>query len=187
MSGRKCSEFRLQREREEKLRLIQNLGNLHAEVNGLKERVTTALNSASEGLRTTFAEEVRHAQRWLDTLALPDIDGLGMDTDLTTLRATQSALEKAAALGREMQERLTVTFTQKADAIGQHLARRLAAVERKYIGRQQLLRLWCAENQMQRWERSLQETRELLKTEHYTTLEPLLETMEREILKSPVG
>jgi len=42
MSGRKCSEFRLQREREEKLRLLQTLNNLHVEVNALKERLQKA-------------------------------------------------------------------------------------------------------------------------------------------------
>ena len=73
MSGRKCSEFQLQQEREEKLRLLQNLSNLHAEVNGLKAHAATQLEGASEGLRTTFVSEVARAKSWLSQGGLPDI------------------------------------------------------------------------------------------------------------------
>jgi hypothetical protein len=141
MSGRKCSEFRLQRERKEKLRLLQSLGNLHTEVQGLQERLTTMLNNASEGLRTTFAEDIQQAQRWLAQVVLPDIHALGMDTDIGKLRNVQTALEQITAEGRQIQKQLTVTFTQKADEMGQRLTERLADVERNYLSHQHVRRL----------------------------------------------
>lgn len=145
MSGRKCSEFRLQREREEKPRMLQSLGNLHAEVTGLKARIKTLREGISEGLRTTFAADMQQAQRWLAQVAPPDIQALGMDTEVARLQTTQAALEQVASQGRQMQERLTVTLTQRADDMGRRLAQRLAEVEQRYIGRQQLLALWCGE------------------------------------------
>jgi len=76
MSGRKCSEFRLQQGREEKLRLLQDLRSLQAEVETLKQRTTALLDSASAGLRATFATEVQYVQRWLDRLTVPDLRDL---------------------------------------------------------------------------------------------------------------
>ena len=181
MSGRKCSEFSLQRERAEKLRLLQGLGNLHAEVNGLRERVTDLCDEASEGLRATFAEDVQQAQHWLAQGAPAAIRGLGMDTDLTTLRMTHAALEQTAVRGRQAQEVLTLAFSQKADEMGQRLARQLTEVERQYIGYQHLLRLWCGERQTQQWEHALQEARHLLGEERYTALERLLEETAKEM------
>ncbi len=175
MSGRKCSEFRLQREREEKLRMLQSLGNLHAEVTGLKARIRTLLEGMSEGLRTTFAADMHQAQHWLAQVAPPDIQALGMDTDVARLQTTQATLEQVASQGRQMQERLTVTLTQRADDMGQHLAKRFAEVEQRYIGRQQLLALWYGEEHSQRWERTLHEAQHMLGEEHYAALARLLE------------
>ena len=184
MSGHKRSEFRLQREREEKLRLGQGIRNLHAEASGLKERVTRLVEGASEGLRSTFAREVLEAKQWLGRAELPSIDGLDMDTDLAVFRATQADLGRAAALGRRIHEALAVAFTQKADEMGQRLARRVAEADRTYISRQQLLRLWFSEGHLQEWERVLNEARDLLSQEQYLPVERLLGESEEETAKS---
>lgn len=182
MSGRKCSEFRLQQEREEKLRLLQSLENRHAEVDGLKKRLTAILNGASEGLRTTFADNVQHAQLWLSQTPLSNIRGLGMDTDVTNLRTIQSALERVVVQGRQIRETLTMALTRKADEMGRRLAKRLDEVERDYISREQLLRLWYGEGQTQMWEHTLQhEAQRLLGEKRYGELERLLEDTKTEI------
>jgi hypothetical protein len=181
MSGRKCSEFQLQQERTEKLRLLQSLTSLHAEVQSLKERTATLLDTVSGGVRASFPNEVHSAQQWLSQIDFPDIKGFGMDTNSVTLRTTNSKLEQAAVQGRQARETLTIAFTQKADELGRRLAGRLAEVERIFISRQQLLRLWCDEAQTQRWERTLQEARQLLDTERYPTLAPLLDALAQEL------
>ncbi|MBM3239023.1 hypothetical protein FJZ31_22245 [Candidatus Poribacteria bacterium] len=181
MSGRKCSKFRLQREREEKLRLLQTLNNLHAEVNALKERLATVLADASEGLRSTFVKEVKDTQQWLNRLNLPDISRLSMDTDLAALNPVREQLEQAVAHGRRFQETLTVAFTKKADEMGQRLAKRLAEVERFYLSRQQLLRLWFEEEQTRQGEQKLRESHRLLDEERYAALEQMLAEIEKDI------
>jgi hypothetical protein len=178
MSGRKRSEFQLQREREEKLRLGQGVRNLHAEASGLKERVARLLDGASEGLRSTFTGEVLQAKQWLSQAKLPSIDGLDMNTDLAVYRSTQAELERAATQGRRIHEALAVAFTQKADEMGKRLAKRVAEADSVYIGRQQLARLWVSQGDMQEWERSLGEARDLLSQEQYVPLEKLLGEVE---------
>ena len=182
MSGRKCSEFQLQQERAEKLRLLQSLTSLHSEAQSLKERTATLLDTVSEDVRASFSNEVHSAQQWLSQVDVPDIKGLGMETNVASLRTTNSKLAQAAVQGRQARETLTVAFTQKADELGRRLAGRLAEVERAYISRQQLLRLWCGEEHTQRWEHTLNEARQLLDNEHYPTLAPLLDSLEQEFL-----
>jgi hypothetical protein len=182
MSGRKCSEFQLQQERTERLRLLQSLTNLHAEVQSLKERTAILLNDVSQGVRMSFVDEVKHAQGWLNQLDLPNIKGMGMDSNVATLRTVHSKLEQVVFQGRQARETLTIAFTQKADELGRRLAGRLAEVERTYISRQQLLRLWCEEKDTQRWERTLQEAQQLLDNERYSTLAQLLDALAQELL-----
>lgn len=181
MSGRKYSEFRLQREREEKLKLAQDIGNLHSEVSALQKRVVSMLEEASEGLRTTFAQEVQQAQRWLDQLDPPHVKGLGIDTDLSVLQATCNELEQIAGKARQVRETLAVAFTQKADEMGKRLVRRLAEVERAYIGHRQLLELWSGPSRVQEWDNALQLARQMLNAEKYAPLEVQLKETEKQL------
>lgn len=181
MSGRKCSKFQLRQEREQKLRLIQNLGNLHAEITGLKQHCASLLKNASAGLRSTFANEVRGAERWLNETSIPDVSGLDMEAALDLINKTNAQLENTAAEGRKLQELLTVTFTQKADELGQRLTKRLAEVERLYISRRQLLQDWFGEEGTQVYQRDLREAQRLLDSERYAELEQSLAQSEKEI------
>lgn len=185
MSGRKCSEFQLQQERAEKLRLLQSLTSLHAEVQSLKERTAALLDTVSEGMRASFPDETRDARQWLNDLnavSVPEIEHLGMDTELSLLRMTHETLERAATQGRRARETLTIAFTRKADELGQRLAGRLAEVERDFIRFQQLLTSWCGRERAQGWEHTLQEARQLLDAERYPTLPLLFNDLDQELL-----
>lgn len=97
-------------------------------------------------------------------------------------------LEQAAVEGRKIQEALTVAFTQKADELGQRLARRLAEVERLYVSNQRLLLLWFGEEQTREWQRSLQDALRLLAEEQYAVLKQALARVETELVaKSKVA
>jgi hypothetical protein len=181
MSGRKCSEFRLQRERERRLELVQSITGLHTEIGALQERIETMLREASAGLHATFAQEVREARRWLDRPKVPSIKGLGMETSSDTLKATHRDLEQIASRARRIRETLAVSFTQKADEMGQHLAHQLAEAERDYIGSGQLLQVWLGQDQVQEWECRFQQARQMLDEEQYSSLESLLNTTVQEI------
>ena len=181
MSGIKVSNYQLQREREEKLRLVGSVSSAHSEVKGLRARVAELVGSASPGLRATFATQVAQAQAWLDGLDLPELRGLGMNATNDALSAAQNQLRRAAAEGRRFQEALTVAFTEKADEMARGLARRLAEVEQLFLKAQELLRLWRRQEELAAWEQAFQEMRRLLAREQYAQLEPALSALEREL------
>ena len=182
MSGKKCSQFRLKREREKKLRLIQGIENFHAEVINLEKRVGNLLGEASEGIRSTFGAEVQRAQNWLDRVDLPNIKKMGEKTNLGILRKTHTDLKQMATGGRQVQEELIVAFTQKADKMGQHLTRRLAEVENLLGSGQHLLELWFDDNQRAEWENALQEAHQFLVEEQYPPLTQLLDEIEKDLI-----
>lgn len=181
MSGWKASQFRLQREREEKQRQVQRLAGLHGELTGLRTRVATALRRVSEGLRATFSTEVQSAEGWLGGLDLPNIDDLGMDSAPGALADAEARLRQAVETGRRLHRTLTVAFAQRADEMGKRLAQDLAEVEGTYVSREELLRLWFGEAQTRAWQDVLKRAQGMLAHEEYAALEKVLRDLRAEI------
>ena len=152
MSGEKYSEYRLRRERAERLQLEQRIGSLQAECQALQARAFEMVAGVSEGLRTTFSAEVQQAQRWLDTCEASDLGKPAGEPGLDGLRAAQQQLDRALSQGREVLQTLTVALTQKADELGRRLAGRLARVEQAALARQTADRavVWPAGNRSNR-------------------------------------
>lgn len=174
MSGYKYSDFSLALERARKHEHLQRIRNAYSEAQGLSERISEQIESASEGLLETFVEETARAQRWLEQLELPNLQRLGMRTSLGILQDIRAELDQVVARGRRVQKVLSVSFTQKADALGQELAGRLADLEGRFAAARELLRLWLAEEDREALEEDLREGRRLLDLEYYTELRQLL-------------
>lgn len=172
MSGRKVSNYQLQREREERLRLARSIASLREEIGSLKKRVEADLAGASAGLRASFPAEVARAEKWVKEMNLP-----GQSPATATGFAE---LEKIAAEGRSAQQALTLALTRKADEAGKRLSQRLAKAQGLYLGQQELLRVWFPE-QTAAWERALGEAQRLLAREQYPKVQEALETVEREV------
>jgi hypothetical protein len=181
MSGVKCSEFRLRQEREQRMRLLQEINNLVSELHALEKHLHTVIVSASEGLRTTFSSEVNQAEAWLGSLSVPQSALLDVNGDIAYLRQIQQQLTKQVKRGRELQESLTVAFTQKADELGRRLAQQLAQAEQSYLSRQELLKQWLGEQASQSYQQRLSEARCLLEEERYGELEQYLREFQTEI------
>lgn len=181
MSGRKCSEYQLQQERAERLRLLQTLANLRSEANGLRERVQGMLSSASPGLRSTFSAEVQRAERWLTPLELPEAATFDMTTSRDVVDTAHRRLQLATAEGRRAFADLTLAFTQKADALGCQLAARLAEAERSEISHRELIGRWFGRDAAAAIQGRVDEARGLLDTEQYATLEQALVVLDRDL------
>ncbi|MCL6533665.1 MAG: hypothetical protein K6U12_10370 [Armatimonadetes bacterium] len=183
MSGVKYSGFRLRQEREQRMRLLQEINTLSGELRALQTHLQTTIDNASEGLRTTFSDKVAQAQAWLRSLTFPNTEQLDMSTDTARLNEVRQQLNQIAARGRQLQETLTFAFTQKADEMGRRLAQQLATAEQVYLGRQELLRLWFGEQTTQNYEQRLSEARRLLDAERYSELEPSLNAFQSEVAR----
>lgn len=166
MSGVKVSRVDMEADTRRRLALVADLEEAHRQAQALHAHMENALADASEGLRSSFPEEIRRAEDWLnaDKREISDID---MNTTASALQSGVSQSQADVARGRQVQEALTIALTQKADAIGRQMAQRLAAVEGALLERLELLKLWFGEVQTQVWQQQVEEARELLEQEQY--------------------
>ncbi len=126
MSGEKYTQVRLQRERQEKLNLLQSLQSLQSESAALQKQWTDQINGMSEGLRSTFDTEVAASRQWLH--GTTPVDTYSMDHSLDDLRQTQRRQEQVTNSGRTCLRNLQLALTQKADAIGRAVAEQRVAI-----------------------------------------------------------
>ena len=98
MSGEKYTEIQLQRERQEKLSLLQTLQSLQSESAALQQQLADQINSMSEGLRATFNAEVAASRQWLQG-ATP-VGKYSMDHSLADVRQAQRRQEQITSAGR---------------------------------------------------------------------------------------
>ncbi len=180
MSGLKYSEYSLEREKEEKIELLQEISNLKKEIKIVREYLESLLLNTSEGLRTTFSQEVKETQEWL-TLELPVIEDLNMDTEISILRKIYFQFKEIAEKGRNLKEVLTFCFTQKADEMGKELTKKLIDLEQFYFQNIRVLKLWCEEEDIKRWKRKIEEGYQLLEKEDYAALYSKIESLFKEL------
>jgi hypothetical protein len=180
MSGVKTTDYRIARERAEKIARIKGITARQAEVETLRGRMDEMLGNVSDGLRATFANEVERAQRWL---ALPDPSTIRaeMRTGVAELADAYQAWDAGAQAGRQQYEALQLAFTRKADALGQRLAKLVTQAEGQIVGARKLLVLWYSEPQVAAWEAQIRETRQLLDQEAYSELETRITALHTEL------
>jgi hypothetical protein len=173
MSGVKVSAVRLEAERQRRLNLAAKLGELQAEVDAVREHLQSVLSQASEGLSSTFSEDVQRAEQWLRT-DHSGSPGLSATSEEGALKSAVDGAERDAAAGRAALESVSVAFTQKADELGQKLARQVAEAEGRLLARRDLLRQWYGEDQVGALESELAEARAMLEREQYDKTESAL-------------
>ncbi|HEC84628.1 MAG: hypothetical protein DRR19_15040 [Candidatus Parabeggiatoa sp. nov. 1] len=186
MSGQKYSAVRLQQERQEKLNLRQTLESLETETVALCQQLDNTKNSMSEGLQATFSKEINMAQQWLKKARSAaghyyDYDDSEGDSELFILKTAGNRQRQLTAAGRGHLKSLQLTLTQKADAMGQALAKQLADANQQLFQQLHVLQLWCGEDSLNTWQQTLAQANNLLKTEHYGTLQTQLTDLQREL------
>lgn len=181
MSGRKYSQFELQKEREEKIRLLQTIRTLKAETNALRNWIRNRLTNTSPGLLETFQKEVQAAQIWLESSSNLSFGKEDISSSLSLLRNIQKKLGEIVAKGKVVQEELSVAFTKKADAMGSSLAREYAEIENLVIRRKELLGAWFGEAQVRDLEERLEESKALLANKQYVPLQQILAHLRNEL------
>ncbi|MFQ6054633.1 MAG: HEAT repeat domain-containing protein [Methanosarcinales archaeon] len=160
MSGYKYSEFALEREREEKMRLLEDLKNAKSQINGLLEK-------AHEGIKSTFIKEIENANIWL--------------RKCESIEEQKIALSDLKSLSKEGEATLSTlieTFTQKADKMEKTLNYKLSHLEGLYSGNKTLLDTWFGKEDLIKWENALKEAKHYLETKSIGDLNECLETTE---------
>lgn len=176
----KTTDYRIQRERAEKLERIKRINALQAEAGALRERVAATLDGASSGLKSTFAAEVARAEQWLQ-LPEPETGRLDMKAEQGDLLRAYERQTRYAEGGRQAYETLLLALTRKADALGQRLAQALAASEGQLLAAKKLLELWYGAGQVRAWDDTLAQCRMMLEKEQYAQLEPQVAALSAEL------
>jgi len=176
MSGLKTSTFQLERERALRLIQIQQVAALRNLILELSNAISQRLEQASPGLRATFADEVTEARNWI-VASQPDRATNGPESGASDLARVYQQLAAVSREGQRIQSTLSLALSQKADEMGQGLARRLGTVRGSFLARRQLLGLWRSSVQ-RRVETDLETAEHLLQSEQYTRLESLLRDSE---------
>jgi flagellar biosynthesis/type III secretory pathway chaperone len=181
MSGRKRSTVVLERDREEKIRLISEIGNEKGRLAGFVAKVEDLLQRTPEGVRKTFGKEVSEALEWLRDAGHQETGRLTVDSGISTLRSAQSRLNGLADKGVAMLDILTVSFTQKADAMEKALTSRLSQLEGIYAGGKALLETWATRDSLKECENALNVARQYLKERRLQELGQYLENTRKRL------
>lgn len=174
MSGVKYSRFELERQRAERLRLVQDIKGEQDKLSGILARVRAMLDEASAGLRESFSGEVRQVESFLSGMRIPKTDALTADSPQSELSRVRGELEELSRKAAEVQRNLVTTFGKKADEVGRALTAQLADVEQVFAGEQTLLGMWCAKSQMTSWTEQLRAARARLAEQRYGEAGPAL-------------
>lgn len=178
MSGYKYSPIALEREREEKLRLLGDIGDARARLSGLATKIRETLGRTPEGIRATFNKEVESGLGWLREVDQQKMGELGMEIPVDRLRTTLSVLNGALRNGQAILDSLIVSFTQKADAMETALIAKLSTLESNYYGCQQSLKIWFGPDVIGDCEKSLRNAKQLHESRQLRELERCLEGIE---------
>lgn len=165
MSGEKYTEVQLQRERQEKLDLLQSLQSLQAECTALQKQLANQINGMSEGLRTTFNAEVATSRQWLQELG--PVDAYSMDRDIDELRQARRRWEPITTAGRTYLKNLQLALTQKADALGHAVAEQRVVVTQLLLQHREVLGLWYDADAVAAWESKLEQATQRLASDRY--------------------
>jgi len=181
MSGRKYSEYWLQREREEKMRLLQELRNLHAALEGYIKSIKKLLDTASEGLKSSFPQETQQAERFLATTKVPNISEFNMNTSNSKITSTRDSISELCRKAGDIFKALSIAYTKKADELGKRRAGELAEVEQLLSGTRDLIASWFKEERVAQFESSIEDGHRMLESEQYHELESKIKELKRTI------
>lgn len=179
MSGQKYTEVQLQRERQEKLDLLQTLQSLQVECTALQKQLADQINGLSEGLRSTFNAEVAASQQWLQ--GLTPVDAYSMDHRLDELRQARCRREQITTAGRGCLKNLQLALTQTADALGRSVVEQGVAVTQLLLQHREVLGLWYGAEAVAAWESRLEQAVRWLEAEHYHDAESQLTALHGEL------
>lgn len=184
MSGYKYTRYWIEREREEKLRVISSINALQKELKALQRSVNEYLERVPEGLKSTFYTEAQAAQKWLDEVKGCSA-GLSpsLSQALDELRRVEARQKSLLARGRELRKRLVLVFTEQADELHKQLLCAYDEVEQLLRGNEELLSTWVKPFFRQAVE-NVATARDLLHEKRLKDAERLLAKTQAEIQKA---
>lgn len=183
MSGRKCSQFHLDAERERRSELLAQISALQREAQGLGQQIADVLGCASEELRRHFKQEAREAQAWLEQAQAVTraAQQWSMSSTSSRLSAGLGQLQTLVEEGKHVRKRLTEAFVKRANRLRRDLDSRLAHLDGVLSSRRALIRQWLGEAREQQLQHALEQARHRVQADAFALAEQQLNSLQRDL------
>lgn len=178
MSGRKCSQYHLDVERERRSQLLEQISALQRQVQGLGQQITDMLRCASEGVRRHFAQQAKEAHKWWERAqSASSTQQWSMSSTSSRLSAGLSQLQTLVEEGKSVQRRLTEAFVHRANRLRRDLNSRLAHLDGVLSSRRALIRQWLGAAQEQQLAGALKQARQSVQADDFEAAESQLKAL----------
>ncbi len=144
MSGYKQSSTTLSRERETKLRTLEKIKTSKNACSGVKIEIDKILRGTAQGIKATFATEVKKAMTWLSSLP-QDGKRQDMSSSIGELEGRLQSFASQFKQGREILSQLMNALHEKAGAMEKQLRAEMAEMKALNEGYKYLLGTWTRE------------------------------------------
>jgi hypothetical protein len=180
MSGRKVSRYELERRAALKVERINGLQDCQQQRTALGGHARQALAQAAPGLKHTFSTQVSRTEAWLEETSR-EYAQPSSQWAIERLESEWKTQHEQVEQGKEILSGLLSAFTSQASELGQVMGARLAAYETRFIGREDLIRLWFGEQETTRISAAAAQLSSLLAEQNYRTLEEQLQAAEADL------
>lgn len=141
MSGYKESTVAVDRERQHKLAVIEEIRASERAAVGLREQLGEYLQSTPVALKEAFAEEVRAAEAWLH--ATENLKEAGaVSQELTALTQLRQQANTRASGGQHCLTTVRKAFTRGASEKDRQLGQAISDMQTRFLTARELLRTW---------------------------------------------
>ena len=180
MGGRRYSQLLLERERAEKLQLVQQIGAIQGTIEGYRHELDELLATSTAGIRETFGEQVEAAISWMDSNDKFLGQTVDVDRPLVELQQIHEKCSEVAIAGGRLFKDLGVSFTKVGDEMARDLAHRIVCVRERMAAHRTACARWFADR-VDRWPSLLQTADLQFDEESYGQLQDLLDSIEAEV------
>jgi hypothetical protein len=182
MSNYEYSSYRVDTERQERLRILGDINDIRNNINGILSKVRLILDNASDGIKQTFNSEVSSALRWLSEAEVGTTEKSNMTTSLPDISSSLAILKSIAERGKDNMNLLIRCFTVKAGEMEKQGTARLSQIDSTYLGQKELIDKWFGQDVIGECEQSLNDAEQLLKDRRLGELGDSLDRLESMLL-----
>ena len=180
MGGRRYSQLLLERERAEKLQVIQQITAMQGTIDGYRQELEEVLTTSTAGIRETFGDQVEPATSWVQSSEELLGQTAEVDRPLAELKKIQKKCSAVAAAGQKFVKDLSVSFTKVGDQMARKLASRLVHIRTLIAAHRTECGRWFAE-QVSRWPSLMQIATSQFEQENYAAATQTLDSIEAEV------
>lgn len=170
MSGIKETEYRVDIERQRRIKLAEDIRAAQKECEGMQKVITNVLKEFSEGLKATFQEDVMAANTWVKR-NFDRYRKVNENNDIVSLEAIRNEISSIKKEGENILNKLNEDLTQKAPEIEKKLKNEYSDIESNFVGYNEMLVSWFGEEHVKDIENNLNEIQKSIKEKDYKKAE----------------